>query len=74
MSASNLFDGLEIVPIAQTTKAAIRQADEVMKAVNLPTYSDLLEGLAKFERRTSPGRSPVTVDWLVKHIAPLWPK
>ena len=74
MNASKPFDGLEPVPYAETTKAAIRQADEVMRLANLPTYTDLVEGLAKFRRRTSPGRPPVTVDWLHKHITPLLPK
>ena len=74
MNPPNQFDGLETVPYAETTKAAIRQADDVMKAANLPTYTELVEGLAKFQRRTSPGRPPVTVDWLHKHITPLLPK
>jgi hypothetical protein len=71
MNASNPFEGLETVPYADSTKEAIRQADEVMKAANLPTYTDLVEGLEKFRRRTSPGSPPVTVDWLHKHITPL---
>lgn len=74
MSEPNLFDGLETVPIAEATKATIRQVDEVMKASNLPTYSDLLNGLEKLVRRSSPGMPPVTVDWLHKHITPLRPR
>lgn len=76
MTAPNPFDGLETVPISEATKAAIRQADDVMKAANLPTYTDLVEGLCKFMRRTGPINRdrPITVDWLHEHITPLLPK
>lgn len=74
MTKPNPFDGLDTVPIAEATKAAIRQADDLMLAANLPTYSDLLNGIEKFVRRTSPGMPPVTVDWLREHITPLRPR
>lgn len=70
----NPFDGLERVPVAEKTQVAIREADELMKAANLPTYSDLLNGLDKLVRRVSPGMRPVTVDWIHKHITPLRPR
>lgn len=68
------FECLQTKPIAEATKQAIARADAVMSEANLPTYTDLLEGLEKFIRRTSPGMPPVTVDWVHQHIAPLRPK
>lgn len=74
MTTPNPFDGLEGTPISESARKAIDAADEVMRAANLPTYTELLEGIEKFIRRTSPGTQPVTIDWLHKHITPLRPK
>lgn len=74
MTTPNPFDGLEGTPISESSRKAIDAADEVMSAANLPTYTDLLEGIEKLIRRTSPGMPPVTIDWLHEHITPLRPK
>ncbi len=73
MLNTNEFDGLETVPITESTKQAIARADAVMTEANLPTYTDLVEGLNKLWRRTSrPG--PISVAWFHEHITPLMPK
>lgn len=74
MTTPNLFDGLEGTPISESSRKAIHAADEVMRAANLPTYTDLLEGIEKLIRRTCPGMQPMTIDWLHEHITPLRPK
>lgn len=71
---SNNFDGMETVPISDVTKQAIAHVDAIMKEANLPTYTDLLGGIEKLIRRSSPGMRPVTVDWLHEHITPLKPR
>ena len=70
---TNPFEGLETSPIAEATKQAIARADAVMAEADLPTYTDLLEGLNKLWRRTGrPG--PIPVEWFHEHITPLMPK
>lgn len=69
----NPFDGIETPPIAESTKQAIARADAVMTEANLPTYTDLIEGLQMLWRRTGrPG--PISVEWYHEHITPLMPK
>lgn len=70
---TNPFDDMETPQIAEETKQAIARADAVMTEANLPTYTDLLEGLNKLWRRTGrPG--PISVAWFHEHITPLMPK
>jgi hypothetical protein len=73
MTTENPFDGMETPPISAHTKQAISKADEVMREANLPTYTDLVNGLQKLSTKAT-GFHPVKVDWLIKHIGPLMPK
>lgn len=70
---TNPFEGMETSPIAEATKHAISRADAVMAEANLPTYTELLEGLNKLWRRTS-CPAPIPVEWFHEHITPLLPK
>lgn len=70
---TTMFEEFETPPIAESTMQAIERADAVMKEANLPTYTDLLEGLELLWRRTGrPG--PISVAWFHEHITPLMPK
>ncbi len=69
----NPFEGMERPPIAEATKLAIARADEIMAEAKLPTYTDLLNGLAKLERVSGRAQRP-SVQWLREHIIPLFPR
>ena len=73
MATENPFEGMQTPSISAETQQAMSEADEVMRAANLPTYTDLVNGLSKLSAKTS-GFHPVTVEWLHKHITPLMPK
>lgn len=69
---SNPFSGMDSLPIAESAKQTIARADAVMSQANMPTYSDLLDGLFKLKHQ-SMRFHPVKVAWLQKHITPLFP-
>lgn len=73
MTTENPFDGMEATPVSAEARQAISQADAVMQAANLPSYTDLLNGLEKLSRKAMCFH-PVTVAWMQEHIAPLRPK
>lgn len=71
--SNNAFEGMEPPPIAEATKQAIARADAVMAEANLPTYTDLVNGLFKLEHQATRFH-PVKVAWIHEHISPLYPK
>lgn len=73
MATENPFEDMQTPSISTETKQAMSEADEVMRSANLPTYTDLVNGLNKLSMKAC-GFHPVTVEWLHEHIAPLMPK